>query len=86
MYALSDYKLIYNNIKEGNQNVQYDIFTEFMASKFAETSAIFKKFDTQAINEFVNKTRYQIFEDMNSVFEKGTPCNQYLFILNGKQI
>jgi hypothetical protein len=84
MYTLSDFKQIYNKIKEKQPDIQYDIFSEFMISKFSETAGIFKKFDVPAIVEFVNKTRYGIHEDEQTVFEKGSECSYYIFILNGK--
>jgi hypothetical protein len=84
MYSLSDCETIYREIKENRTDVQYDIFRDFMVAKFPETAGIFKKFDTPAICEFVNKTRYDIYDDMSNVFEKGAECREYYFVLNGK--
>jgi hypothetical protein len=86
MYSLSNFKNIYNGVKEGKADVSHDVINEFMVSKFPETAAIFKKFDIPSCVEFIKNTRYEIYEDEASIFEKGTECSYYIFILNGKVV
>jgi CRP-like cAMP-binding protein len=89
MLSISELQQSYYEIKNKviGDEIKYDrhflIFTEFLISKFPETSSIFSKFDQTSIQNFCIESHYEIFEENSPIFKKGEDCNYYYFILLG---
>jgi CRP-like cAMP-binding protein len=94
MLSLSEVRKIYTEMNtlirdslipnlSQSQEDTYNLLTEYITSKFAETSSIFAKFDSLAILDFCLNSQYLTFEENQEIFKKGEECLDYYFIIYG---
>ena len=90
MLTISEVRRIYNEMKnsfeDNSQKYLQESFisiSEYLSSKFYETSSIFSKFDEEAMVQFCRESVYEIYEENSQIFKKGEECSSYYFILFG---
>lgn len=94
MISIAEFKEIYDKIKttivipDSDFPRDFDMpvfssFSEFLCTKFFETSGIFKILDFSAISKFCKESDFLQIEENQKIFSKEEECDSYYFILHG---
>lgn len=55
----------------------------FFADKFSEATKIFNSFNSEGFRIFIRKCEYTIYNEKDTILEKGIDCNHYYFLVFG---
>jgi CRP-like cAMP-binding protein len=70
------------NIHENEIRI-FQTFSDFLGTKFFETSKIFQKFDFTSMINFCKESKFEQYTENQKIFSKGEECDCYYFILYG---
>lgn len=97
MMSVSEFQEIFSQLKSTNTKVNsvsetniqenekriFQTFSDFLSSKFFETSKIFQKFDFTSMINFSKESKFEQYTENQKIFSKGGECDCYYFILYG---
>ena len=72
-----------NSQKNSITPEDYRLIFDYMCQKFVETKEIFSKFNAEDFYLFIEDSEFLEYSEKDLIFSKGSPSEDYLFILHG---